>query len=141
MVGRVIGRDLEPGCIDMVNFGPPDTVPEKYRGRNFYQSKPTTTLMRTNVEENRQLGKIFAQKANHAKGPVAFLIPLKGFSVTDSEGGPFWWPEADQAFLTTLKNNLNPEIKVVELDNHINDNEFSETAVEMLLNMVQSQLG
>jgi uncharacterized protein (UPF0261 family) len=131
---------IVPGCIDMVNFGPPDTVPEKYRGRNFYQSKPTTTLMRTNVEENRQLGKIFAQKANQAKGPVAFLIPLKGFSVTDSEGGPFWWPEADQAFLTTLKNNLNPEIKVVELDNHINDNEFSETAVEMLLNMIQFQV-
>jgi len=128
---------IVPGCIDMVNFGPPDTVPEKYRGRNFYQSKPTTTLMRTNVEDNRQLGEIFAQKANNAKGPVEFLIPLQGFSVTDSEGGPFWWPEADQAFLTTLKNNLNPEIKVVELDNHINDNEFSEIAVEMLLNMIE----
>ena len=130
---------IVPGCIDMVNFGPPDTVPEKYNGRNFYQSKPTTTLMRTNVEDNQQLGEIFADKANRAKGPVAFLIPLKGFSVTDSEGGPFWWPEADQAFLTALKHHLNPEIQVVELDLHINDNEFSETAVEMLLNMIESQ--
>ena len=127
---------IVPGCVDMVNFGPRDTVPEKYKGRLFYESKPTTTLMRTTVEENAKMGEIFAQKANASKGKVAFLIPLKGFSVVDSDGGPFWWPEADQAFIETLKSNLRPGIEVVELDRNINDETFSRKAVDMLMDMM-----
>jgi uncharacterized protein (UPF0261 family) len=127
---------IVPGCIDMVNFGPPETVPEKYRDRKFYRSKPTTTLMRTTIEENAQLGEIFAEKANASRGRVAFLIPLKGFSVTDSEGGPFWWPEADQAFIDALKKTLKPGIEVVEMACNINDEIFSQKAVEMLLDLM-----
>ncbi len=126
---------IVPGCIDMVNFGPPETVPEKYRGRKFYRSKPTTTLMRTTVEENILMGEIFAQKANSAKGKLAFLFPLKGFSMLDAEGQPFWWPEADAAFMTVLKKNLRPGIPVVEMDCHINDEAFAQKAVEMLLGL------
>src|ERR1700733_8603350 len=71
---------IVPGCVDMANFGAPSTVPEKYRQtkRLFYEWNPSVTLMRTNTEENRQMGKIFAEKANAAKGPVAFLLPLRG---------------------------------------------------------------
>ena len=127
---------IVPGCIDMVNFGPPETVPEKYRDRILYQSKPTTTLMRTNVEENARMGEIFAQKANASKGKVAFLFPLKGFSVVDSEGGPFWWPEADQAFMNAVKKNLRPGIKIVELDCQINDEAFAQKSVEMLMELM-----
>jgi uncharacterized protein (UPF0261 family) len=127
---------IVPGCIDMVNFGPPETVPEKFRDRKFYQSKPTTTLMRTNIEENAKLGAIFAEKANASKGRVAFLIPLKGFSVTDSEGGPFWWPEADRAFIDKLNKNLKPDIEIVEMACNINDEVFSQKAVEMLMELM-----
>ncbi|HSR12421.1 MAG TPA: Tm-1-like ATP-binding domain-containing protein [Thermodesulfobacteriota bacterium] len=127
---------IVPGCIDMVNFGPPETVPEKYRDRKFYRSKPTTTLMRTNVEENAKMGEIFAKKANAARGKVAFLFPLKGFSVVDSEGQPFWWPEADRAFMAAVKKNLRPEINVVEIDCQINDEAFARKSVEMILRLM-----
>jgi uncharacterized protein (UPF0261 family) len=128
---------IVPGCIDMVNFGPPESVPEKYKARNLYQSKPTTTLMRTTAEENRELGRIFAKKANGNVGNTAFLIPMKGFSQLDTEGQPFWLPEADSAFIETLKKHLDKDIPVVELNAHINDKEFSEKAVEMLLSMMR----
>src|SRR5438445_727090 len=79
----------------MVNFGPPDTVPEEFRGRRFYQHNPTVTLMRTTPEENDRLGKEIAEKASAARGPTAVLVPLRGVSAIDAEGKPCWWPEAD----------------------------------------------
>ncbi|MCB0084232.1 MAG: Tm-1-like ATP-binding domain-containing protein, partial [Caldilineaceae bacterium] len=79
---------IVPGCVDMANFGGMETVPERYKqgDRIFYEWNPSVTLMRTNIEENRQMGKIFAEKANAAKGPVAFLIPLRGVSILDGDG-------------------------------------------------------
>src|SRR5206468_286203 len=88
---------ISVGAVDMVNFGPPETVPEKYRGRRFYQHNPTVTLMRTTPEENDRIGKEIAEKASAAKGPTAILLPLQGVSAIDAEGKPFWWPEADAA--------------------------------------------
>jgi len=127
---------IVPGCVDMVNFGPKDTVPEKYKDRLFYEWNPSVTLMRTNIEENAKMGEIFAQKANASKGRVAFLFPLKGISMLDSEGEPFWWPEADQALFDAIKKNVKPGIQVVELDSNINDEAFSQKAVEMLMELV-----
>ena len=107
----------------MVNFGPPDTVPQKYRdaGRLFYEWNPSVTLMRTNVEENRRMGEIFAEKANAATGPVAVLIPLRGVSILDGDGQPFCDRDADDAMFATLRENLRPDIPYVELDANIND--------------------
>jgi uncharacterized protein (UPF0261 family) len=124
---------IVPGCVDMVNFGPIATVPERFKGRNLYEWNPLVTLMRTNIEENIKMGEIFAQKANEAKGRVAFLLPLKGVSILDSEGERFWWPEANQAMFDTIKKNLKPGIGVVEIDANINDKEFSDKAVKMLM--------
>src|SRR5262245_21259902 len=124
------------GALDMVNFGPPETVPEKFRGRRFYQHNPTVTLMRTTPEENDKLGKEIAEKASAAKGPTAVLVPLKGISAIDKEGGPFWRPEADQALFQSLRNWISPSVKLVELDLHINDPEFARTAAETLLGML-----
>ena len=131
-----IAHLIVPGCVDMVNFGPPETVPARYGGRSFYESKPTVTLMRTTVEENARLGAIFAEKANAATGKVAFLLPLHGLSVLDSEGGAFWSPEADGALFDAIKANLRADIPVVELDAHINDEAFSQKAVTMLLELM-----
>jgi uncharacterized protein (UPF0261 family) len=127
---------LVPGCVDMANFGSIDTVPEKYRGRNLYQWNPNVTLLRTNVEENRKMGEMLAAAANAATAPVAFLIPLRGVSMLDSEGGRFWDPEADKACYDAIKQNVRSDIPVYELDHNINDPEFSEAVARTLLKML-----
>ena len=127
---------IVPGCIDMANFGPRATVPPRYDDRLLYEWNPSVTLMRTNIEENRQMGKIFAQKANAATGPVAILIPLKGVSILDGDGELFCDREADQAMFDALKQNLNDNIEVVEIDCNINDEAFSTKAVEMMLDLI-----
>ena len=130
---------IVPGCVDMVNFGSMDTVPEKYRkgNRTFYEWTPSVTLMRTSKEENEKMGKIFAEKANAAKGPVAFLFPLKGVSLLDGDNQPFCDREADRAMFDAVKANLRQGIEVVEMENHINDPEFSAKAVEMMLALIK----
>jgi uncharacterized protein (UPF0261 family) len=124
------------GALDMVNFGPPETVPERFKGRRFYQHNPTITLMRTTPEENDRLGKEIAHKASAANGPVAVLVPLRGVSAIDAETQPFWWPEADQALFQSLRNWISPSVKLLELDLHINDPAFAETCAGTLLDMI-----
>ncbi|MCC6167573.1 MAG: Tm-1-like ATP-binding domain-containing protein [Caldilineaceae bacterium] len=127
---------LAPGCVDMANFGSPETVPEQYRSRNLYAWNPNVTLLRTNVEENGRIGEMLAQAANLASGPVAILLPRRGVSMLDSPGGRFWDPEADAACYTALKRRLRPEIAVYELEHNINDPEFADAAAETLLQML-----
>ena len=130
---------IAPGCIDMVNFGPMDSVPAKYREANrlFYEWNPTVTLMRTNVEENRRLGEIFAEKANAATGPIGFLLPLRGVSILDGDGERFCDREADQAMFESLKSNLRSDIPVIEVDANINDPIFARQAVDTMLAWLQ----
>jgi uncharacterized protein (UPF0261 family) len=132
---------IAPGCIDMCNFGNPDTISSKYKARLFYKWNPQVTLMRTTAEENWKLGEIFAEKANVSKGKVAFIIPLQGYSMLDSiddknEPQLFWDPVADKAFIDGLKSKLNPEINIIEVDANINDPIFSNKAVEVFLDMI-----
>jgi uncharacterized protein (UPF0261 family) len=128
---------LAPGCVDMCNFWAPETVPEKYAGRQFYEWNPNITLMRTTPEENRAMGEWIARAANASAGPIAVLIPLKGVSQLDSPGGAFWDPAADRACYDAIRDNLNPEIPYIELDANINDPEFADKAVELLLGMLK----
>lgn len=128
---------VAPGCLDMVNFWAPETIPAQYRGRKFYQHNPNITLMRTTPEENTRLGQILAEKLNLSAGPVAVLIPLGGLSVIDAPGGPFWWPEADQALFGALKEKLRPDIPVRQLDCNINDPPFAQACAETLLRLMQ----
>jgi uncharacterized protein (UPF0261 family) len=127
------------GALDMVNFGPPETVPEKFKGRRFYQHNPTVTLMRTTPEENDRLGKEIAHKASAARGPTAVLVPLRGVSQIDREGQPFWWPEADAALFQSLRNWTSPRVRLIELDLHVNDSEFARAAAEELLRMMSEK--
>ena len=133
---RGVPQVISLGALDMVNFGPPETVPEKFRGRRFYQHNPTVTLMRTTPDENDQLGKEIAQKASAARGPTAVLVPLRGVSAIDREGQPFWWPEADQALFASLRQWMAPQVELIELDLHINDPAFAEAAARTLLRFV-----
>jgi uncharacterized protein (UPF0261 family) len=127
------------GALDMVNFGPPETVPEKFRGRRFYQHNPTVTLMRTTLDENDRLGKEIAEKASAARGPTVVLVPLRGVSAIDREGQPFWWPEADQALFQSLRNWMGPQVRLLELDCHINDAKFATTAARTLLQLMSGE--
>jgi len=136
---RALPHLIVPGCVDMANFGAPSSVPAKYREskRLFYEWNPSVTLMRTNAEENRQMGEIFARKANAAKGPVAFLIPLRGVSMLDGDDQPFCDRAADQAMFDAIRQNLRPGIPFVEVDRNINDPEFAAKAVESIIQLIQ----
>lgn len=130
---------LTPGCLDMVNFGEPASVPARYQGRRFYPHNAQVTLMRTNPEECAELGRILAAKANLSTGPVTVLIPLGGISVISAPGQPFHWPEADAALFGEWKRNLRPGIRVVEHPGNINDPAFAELCARELIANIQAR--
>jgi uncharacterized protein (UPF0261 family) len=121
------------GALDMVNFGAPETVPAKFAGRLFYQHNPAVTLMRTTPQENRELGEMLARKLNQAKGPVVLLLPLQGISGIDRRGQPFFDPVADESLFDALRTNVGPNVKLLELDRHINDPEFAAAIADEFL--------
>ncbi len=122
------------GALDMVNFGAFDTVPEKFRGRNLYRHNPQVTLMRTTVEENRQMGAWIAARLNRCSGPVRFLMPEGGVSAIDAPGQPFHDPEADAALFETLEADLETtdNRRLERLPYHINDPQFSAALADNL---------
>jgi uncharacterized protein (UPF0261 family) len=128
---RGLPQIIAPGAIDMVNFGPPETVPPHLSGRRIHRHNRATTLVRTTVEENGRLGRWLAEKLNRATGPVAVALPRRGFSAYDAEGGPFWDPEADHAFIAALRAALAPSTTVIEVDAHINAPEFAATVLDL----------
>lgn len=132
-----IPQVIAPGCLDMANFWALDTVPEKYKDRKFYKWNPNVTLMRTTPAENAELGRILAQKANQSAAPVTFFLPLKGVSILDSPGGEFWWPEANEALFTAIKEHARGDIPVIDLDCNINDPIFAEAVAGKLLEFLQ----
>ena len=130
---RGVPAIVTPGCLDMVNFGPPETVPAQFRERNFYQHNPQVTLMRTTPGECAQLGKIIAEKLNASKGRVTLLIPRKAISVISAPGQKFHDPEADMALFDALKTHLRKDIAVIEMGCAINDAAFAEACARALL--------
>ncbi|BEU86617.1 Tm-1-like ATP-binding domain-containing protein [Selenomonas sp. TAMA-11512] len=130
------------GAVDMVNFGAPETVPKQFEGRNFYRHNPTVTLMRTTAEENAAIAAKLAEKLNMAKvgGRSVLLLPKKGVSMLDAEGQAFYGPEEDAALFGTLREKIDPaKTEIVEMDCHINDREFAETAAERLVQMMEAK--
>ena len=133
---------VTPGCLDMVNFGGPETVPSKFADRTFYQHNPQVTLMRTSPEECAELGRILAEKINLSTAPVTVLLPLKAISVISAPGQKFHDPIADRILFTALKAFLRKDIEVVELDCAINAPEFARACAEKLLaNLAQRKEG
>ncbi len=131
---------ISVGALDMVNFGPPETVPDRFRDRRFYQHNPHVTLMRTTPEENQQLGALIAQKVKSATGPTKVIFPLAGVSAIDRQEQPFDDPAARTALLMALREGLQPG-QLVERPEHINDPKFAEVLADILLSlMAQSQV-
>ncbi len=127
---------VTPGCLDMVNFHGPDSVPAKFQGRNFYAHNPQVTLMRTTPAECAQLGRIIAGKLNASTGPVSVLLPRRAISVISAPGQKFHDPVADQALFDALKAHLRAGIEVIEMDCAINDPPFAEACARTLLKLM-----
>lgn len=119
------------GALDMVNFWGRSTVPEKFSERNLYVHNAQITLMRTTVEECQEIGTWIGNKLNNCDGDVRFLIPLKGVSALDIEGGPFWDPAANDALFAALRDTViqTEKRRLIELDLHINDPAFADAAI------------
>jgi uncharacterized protein (UPF0261 family) len=136
--GSPIPVVLAPGCVDMCNFGARASVPGKYGSRLLYEWNANVTLMRTSVEENRRIGALIAETANRCTGPVVVLLPLRGFSMLDSPGGPFWDPDADRACYDAIRSGLKPGISVIEIDTNINDPIFADRATRVFLELSEA---
>ena len=132
---------VTPGCLDMVNFGPPETVPAKFQERNFYQHNPQVTLMRTTPEECAELGKIIAEKLNASTGPVSVLLPLQGISMISRAGQKFYDPVADKVLFTALKSYLRKDIEIIEMKSDVNSIFFAQKCAETLLKNIEKGNG
>jgi uncharacterized protein (UPF0261 family) len=128
------------GALDMCNWGPLDTVPERFAGRNLYVHNDATTLMRTTPAECAELGRTIARKLNAARGPVAVFVPLRGISQLSAAGGPFHDPTADEALIGELRARLRRDIELVEMDTHVNDPAFATAMAERLDALYQTVL-
>jgi uncharacterized protein (UPF0261 family) len=129
-----------PGAIDMVNFGPVESVPPKFRNRNLYQHNPSVTLMRTTPEECAEIGRMTAIKLNRASASATVLIPLNGVSAIDKPGGQFYSRTALDAYRSALKEALSPAVRLIELDAHINDVSFAHAATELLIESLRGEM-
>jgi uncharacterized protein (UPF0261 family) len=129
---RGIPQVVSVGALDMVNFGPRETVPEKFAGRKFHIHNASVTLMRTTPEENSKLGEAIGAKLAKARGPVAIMIPLPGVSAIDGAGQPFDDPAAREALYDGIRR-TRARTELIELDHHINDPEFAAAAAAKLL--------
>lgn len=137
-VKNKVPQVVSVGACDMVNFGPIDTVPEQFAERNLYKHNPTVTLMRTTEAENAEIGKRLSEKWNQAETDMVLLLPAKGVSMIDAAGQPFDGPAERDSLFGALKQGItNKNVTILELDNHINDKEFAETAAQKLIDLMK----
>ncbi len=128
------------GALDMVNFGPLESVPERYRERNLYVHNPTITLMRTTPEECREIASIVAGKLNAASGPTVLFVPLRGVSMIAVEGQVFHDPEADEALFSTLRELIDTsKVEVHEVDADVNDPAFALAMANRLHELIEGR--
>lgn len=128
-----IPQVVSVGALDMVNFGPVESVPDRFRDRTLYRHNPSVTLMRTSPEECREIGRRIAERLTAATGPTTLLLPLAGVSTIDAEGQPFRDPGADEALFEALRSHVGENVEVVEVDAHINDPRFAQVVAECLV--------
>jgi len=133
-----IPQVLSVGATDMVNFGPPETIPKKFKHRKFYKHNPTVTLMRTTAEENAQIGAIIGRNVAASIGPAVIMLPLQGVSAIDKDGEPFNDLESRDALFDAIRANRGTS-QLVELENHINDPDFALAAANRLVDLIKNQ--
>jgi len=128
-----------PGCIDFSVHGRPQDVPASMRGRPLYDHNPEFTLVRTLPDEMIQLGRIFAEKLNPSKGPLAVVVPTEGLSIPNIPGEPFWDPDADALFVQALQERLREDIPVFKYPLHINSDEFAQKVADHFVALLDKQ--
>ena len=140
-VGRAgLPQVVSVGALDMVNFGPEETVPERFAGRTLYVHNPTVTLMRTTAEENAELGRRIARKLRGAEGPTVLFVPLGGVSAIDVEGQPFHDPEADAALFAALREGLEgSDVEVHEVEADVNDPALATAMADRLHALIEAR--
>jgi uncharacterized protein (UPF0261 family) len=126
-----------PGCCDFFNQGAPDTVPERFRDRKRYFHNPVATLVRLSEEEGVALGRMIAARLAGAEGPVHVVVPVRGFSLVDAEGGELYDPTADRAFIDSLRDALRPDFAYEEVDAHVDDPAFADLVADRYLTLVK----
>jgi uncharacterized protein (UPF0261 family) len=139
---RVAGRHglpqvVVPGCVDFFNQGPREELPERYRERKTYFHNPVATLVRLSEDEGAALGRMVAERLSEARGPVRVVVPIRGFSLADAEGGDLWDPEADAALVAALRDALRPDIPLEEVDAHVDDADFAELVANRYLSLLE----
>lgn len=127
---------IVPGCLDFVVFGAAHEVPEQYAGRPTYYHNPEFTLVRLTADEQVQAAEFVVNKLNMATNKVSVVVPLRGGSVMDIEGGAFWDTDINERVWNVFRQNLKPEITYNEVDKHINDNAFAEVALQELIQVI-----
>jgi len=128
-----IPQVISLGALDMVNFGARASVPDKFSRRNLYAHNENVTLMRTSAQECEKIAFDICSKLSHAKGPISLFIPLKGVSSIAVKGAPFHDPQADDALFSTFRRHIPQNVELIELDNAINDAEFSKALAAQLI--------
>jgi len=135
---RGLPQIIVPGGLDMFTFrGTEQDIPAKFRNRKLCRHGEHVMLARTSIEENEELGRIIAERANRARGPVAIVIPMQGFSARDKPGGVFYGQEIDKSFTKTVKNYVKERVKVIEINANINDDKFAKEIVGMFINLLK----
>lgn len=130
---------VAPGGLEYFCFGPLESIPVRLRRRRMYFHNISNANVATTRKEMAQVGKVLAERLNRARGPVAFVLPLKGWSVYGSAGGPLYNPEVNAAFEKALTRNLRPEIPVHKLPLKINDLEFAQYCCRLLLDFMKKE--
>ena len=130
---------LAPGAIEVLVFNEPETVPPPFDTRTLIRHSPQITDVRLNADEMAQVGVEVANRLRHTKEEAYFMIPSAGFDSYAVEGEGFYDPESDQAFVRTLKANLQDNIKVIERDTHIDDPEFATEAARLLIELIENK--
>jgi uncharacterized protein (UPF0261 family) len=139
---RIAGRNglpqvVVPGCCDFFNQGARDTVPERFRDRKSYFHNPVATLVRLSPEEGAALGRMIAERLAASSGPVHVVVPARGFSLADAEGGDLYDPPADRALIDALRDALRPEFAYEEVDAHVDDPAFADLVADRYLTLVK----
>jgi uncharacterized protein (UPF0261 family) len=134
---RSVPQVVSVGALDMVNFGPAATVPEKFKSRKFHIHNASVTLMRTTPEENAKLGEEVGRKVAASTGPACILLPLQGVSAIDRAGQPFDDPAARSSLYDGIRR-AHGSVELVELDNHINDEAFAMACARKLLDLIRA---
>ena len=123
---------VAPGAANILVLSAEDALQARYDNRSKYYHNPNITLVNTTTEELKIIAETFAEKLNKAKGKIKFLYPAQGFCSQDKEGLTLWNPDGNPVFLEELKKNLRQDIPIIEVDAHINDDEFANVAFQQL---------